>query len=100
MKKSKILTGVAVAFIATIAIASSAFADSLAYPGSNRNDGKRVRYVKLTGSMIPQKIVVKSIGTATYSNLRVIGRREIDQTGRFTTAGVLAQDPALTVIGF
>lgn len=100
MNKFKVLTAIAVVFIGASAIAGSAFADSLAYPGSNGNDGRRARYVKVTGSLIPQKVVVKSIGTATYSNLRVIGRREIEQSGRFTAAGLLAQDPAVTITGF
>jgi hypothetical protein len=71
--------------------ATAAFADP---PNKQFGD----RYVFVTGSMIPQKVKVKSIGTATFSPMRVYTRREINQTGRFTTEGVLAQDPDLRVI--
>ena len=56
------------------------------------------KYVFVTGSMIPQKVKVKSIGTATASPVRVIKNGEIDQSGRFTTEGVLALEPSLRVI--
>jgi hypothetical protein len=64
----------------------------------NDQPGERYAYVFVTGSMIPQKVKIKPIGTKTVSPLRVYNRNEIDQTGRFTTAGVLAQDPSLRVI--
>ena len=54
-------------------------------------------YVFVTGSMIPQKVKVKSIGSATEQPLRVIKRGEIDATGRFTTQGVLALEPSVRV---
>lgn len=56
------------------------------------------KYVFVTGSMIPQKVKVKSIGSATTSPVRVIKRGEIDQSGKFTTQGVLADEPSLRVI--
>jgi hypothetical protein len=55
--------------------------------------------VFITGSLIPQRIKLKRIGTSTVSPIRVIDRREIDQTGRQTTQGVLATDPSVRVIG-
>ena len=58
---------------------------------------KPTRYVVLTGSYIPQKVVVRSIGTNTTAPLRIIRRSEIDRTGRVTTEGVLRLDPSLTV---
>jgi len=58
---------------------------------------KPTKYVVLTGSYIPQKVVVRSIGTNTTAPLRIIRRSEIDRTGRVTTEGVLAQDPSLTI---
>jgi outer membrane cobalamin receptor len=54
-------------------------------------------YVWVTGSRIPQKVKVKPLGTNTANHLSVWTRREIDQTGRQTTEGVLAQDPSLTI---
>lgn len=56
------------------------------------------KYVFVTGSRIPQKVLVKSIGTAMFSPVRVIKYGEIRQSGRFTTEGVLAQDPSVRVI--
>ena len=51
--------------------------------------------VFVTGSLIPQRIKLKRIGTATISPIRVIDRCEIDQRGRRTTAGILIADPAV-----
>jgi hypothetical protein len=47
------------------------------------------KYVVLTGSYIPQKVVLRSIGTNTTDPLRIYNRNEIDKTGRVTTEGVL-----------
>ena len=56
--------------------------------------------VKLvTGSLIPQRIKLKPIGTTTVSSVRIIDRHEIDATGRRTTRGVLIADPSVRVIG-
>jgi hypothetical protein len=55
------------------------------------------KYVVLTGSYIPQKVVLRSIGTNTTDPLRIYNRNEIDKTGRVTTEGVLRLDPSLTV---
>jgi hypothetical protein len=55
------------------------------------------KYVVLTGSYIPQKVVLRSIGTNTTDPRRIYNRNEIDKTGRVTTEGVLRLDPSLTV---
>jgi hypothetical protein len=60
--------------------------------------GDQFAYVTITGSQIPQKVRIHRIGTKTASPIRVYDRREIDQSGRFTTEDVLAQDPSLHVI--
>lgn len=99
MKRSKALAPVGLVLLAATLVSSSAFADTLTHPGQSSERVKHWSYVKVTGSLIPQRIEVKSIGTATASNLRVIGRREIDQTGRFTSAGVIALDPSITING-
>ena len=57
-----------------------------------------VKYVVLTGSYIPQKVVLRSIGTNTTDPRRIYNRNEIDKTGRVTTEGVLRMDPSLTVV--
>jgi hypothetical protein len=88
MKTSKLGTLVLIsAVIATVAFAS---------PNERSND--QFAYVWMTGSRIPQKVKIKPIGTNTASAMSVWTRREIDQTGRQTTEGVLAQDPDLHVI--
>jgi hypothetical protein len=56
------------------------------------------KYVVLTGSYIPQKVVVRSIGTNTTDPRRIYNRSEIDKTGRVTTEDVLRLDPSLRVV--
>jgi len=55
--------------------------------------------VFVTGSLIPQRIKLRPIGTTTVSPLRIIDRHEIDWTGRQTTAGALVNDPSVRIIG-
>ena len=58
------------------------------------------KYVFVTGSNIPQRVKVKSIGTATVSPVRVIKSESIKQSGRFSTERVLAsEDPSLVISG-
>jgi hypothetical protein len=57
------------------------------------------RTVFVTGSLIPQRIKLKPVGTATVSPVRIIDRREIDATGRRTAAGILIADPWVRVVG-
>ena len=57
------------------------------------------RTVFVTGSLIPQRIKVKRIGTTTVSPIRIIDRREIDQSGSRTTQGAVAIDPSIRVTG-
>ncbi len=59
--------------------------------------GDRYAYVWVTGSRIPQKVKISPIGTQTFNALSVWDRRQINQTGRVTTEGVLVQDPSVTV---
>jgi hypothetical protein len=90
MRSSHLVSGVAALIL--ISVVSAVALD----PEPRGQFGNQ--YVFVTGSMIPQRVKVKSIGTATVSPLRVIKRREIEQSGRFTTEGVLAQDPSVRVI--
>jgi len=89
MKTSKL--AVTLALILAV-IATGAFASS------NDRSNDQYAYVWITGSRLPQKVRIKPIGTNTASAMSVWTRREIDQTGRQTTEGVLAQDPDLHVI--
>jgi hypothetical protein len=57
------------------------------------------RTVFMTGSLIPQRIKLKPIGTTTLSPVRIIDRHEIDATGRRTTRGVLIADPSVSATG-
>ena len=53
--------------------------------------------VFVTGSLIPQWIKLKPVGTTTVSPIRIIDRREIDATGRQTTRGAFVADPSARV---
>ncbi len=57
------------------------------------------RYVRVTGSHIPQKVQLRSIGTTTPYNLRVYTRRELESRGTGTVAGGLALDPSIRISG-
>jgi hypothetical protein len=57
------------------------------------------RAVFVTGSLIPQRVKLKAIGTTTVSPVRIIDRREIDSTGRRTTRGALIVDPSVSRVG-
>jgi hypothetical protein len=87
------------ALIVTTAVAGAVFAD----PPINRTEARdkktKEEAVFVTGSLIPQRVKVRRVGTATVSPVRIIDRREIDETGRHTTPGVLANEPSLRVIG-
>jgi hypothetical protein len=65
---------------------------------SKRKQNVEEQTVFVTGSLIPQRVQLRPIGTTTVSPVRIIDRREIDQTGRRTTAGALINDPSLRVI--
>jgi hypothetical protein len=57
------------------------------------------RAVFVTGSLIPQRIKLKPVGTTTVSPIRIIDRREIDATGRQTARGALVvADPSVRTI--
>src|SRR4051794_27131056 len=99
MKSSTLMTTVAALTLVALVSATKASARTPRH-NSSSDDDNGYAYVMVSGSNIPQKVRIKSIGTATASPLRVYDRHEIDQTGRFTTEDVLRQDPSLTVHGF
>ena len=83
----------AVAIVTVGLVVGSVLADPpVNQPGSDR-------LVFITGSLIPQRVKVQSVGSKTTSPVRVINRREIEQTGRPTTPGALIDDPSLRIIG-
>lgn len=75
------------------------FADPPVNQTQQTNEKVEERVVFVTGSLIPRRIQLRSIGTLTYSPVRIIDRREIDQTGRYTTPGAFVNEPSVRVIG-
>ena len=94
MKTLKLALGIAVVTLVGIGIVAAL--PPLA-PAVLGKDTKKPVFV--TGSLIPQCVDVKAIGTDTVSPVRVFKRAEIDRTGRFTARGILIQDPAIQIIG-
>jgi len=82
-----------------IVLSGTAFADKPVEQGSQNKKATHERTVFVTGSLIPQRIKLKQIGTTTVSPLRIIDRHEIDQSGRRTTQGALIIDPSVREIG-
>jgi len=78
---------------------TSSLADTPAGKTPKQEEKVSERLVFVTGSLIPQRIQVRRIGTKTVSPIRVIDRSEIDQTGRQTTPGAFINDPSVRVIG-
>jgi hypothetical protein len=78
--------------------ATTVFADLQRYEQVQRPAGEGYAYVWVTGSRIPQKVRISPIGTTTFNSLSVWDRRQINQTGRITTEGVVARDPSVRVI--
>jgi hypothetical protein len=87
--------GVASVIAATL-LAGAAFAGK---PASEQKRQVSEGTIFVTGSLIPQRIKPKAIGTTTASPVRIIDRREIDATGRRTTRGVLIADPSVRAVG-
>ncbi|MDQ6623421.1 MAG: hypothetical protein M3Y86_08050 [Verrucomicrobiota bacterium] len=68
--------------------------------GKILNQNAPERYVYVTGSNIPQKVHLRSIGTDTPYNIRIYSRRELESTGRQTPGEALATlDPSLQLSG-
>ena len=91
MKAKLITAAVVVALVAGVAVTSAS---------ARGSDEDQYAYVLVTGSLIPQKVRIKPIGTTTASPIRVFDRHEIDQTGAFNTEDVLRHDPSIKVHGF
>jgi hypothetical protein len=86
-------------FIAAGLLAETALADPTVSEGSKRNQKVEEQAVFITGSLIPQRVKVRPIGTLTVSPVRVIDRHQIDWSGRFTTPGAFVNEPSVRVIG-
>ncbi len=78
---------------------ATVLADPTVNQTSKRKQNVEEQTVFVTGSLIPQRIKLRPIGTTTVSPLRIIDRHEIDWTGRQTTAGAFVVDPSVRIIG-
>jgi hypothetical protein len=85
--------------IAAGVLAGTALAGKPADKASENMKRDSGESVFVTGSLIPQRIQLKPVGTTTVSPVRIIDRREIDSTGRRTTRGVLIADPSVRAVG-
>ena len=85
--------------IATSLFAGTVLADPKVKQAPKRKQKVEEQTVFVTGSLIPQRIQLRPIGTTTVSPLRIIDRHEIDWTGRQTTAGAFVNDPSVRIIG-
>jgi len=80
-------------------VTSASLADTPVSGGHERKGKVTEQPVFVTGSLIPQRVKVRRVGTTTVSPIRVIDRAEIDATGRPTTAGAFVNDPSVRVLG-
>ena len=92
--KATVLVLFAAGFTVAVAKADPPKARSLTL-----NQDERERYVVVTGSYLPQKVKVKSIGTDSMHNVRIYTKEELESTGRPTVAGALSLDPSITISG-
>jgi hypothetical protein len=94
-----LISSSAATLIGASIFAGTVLADPPVNQTSKRKQKVEERTIFITGSLIPQRVQLRPIGTATVSPIRIIDRREIDQTGRLTTPGALINEASLRVIG-
>lgn len=94
-----VVKSVIAAAVTALIATSASLADTPVKGSQERNEKLTEKTVFVTGSLIPQRIKVQRVGTKTVSPLRMIDRREIDATGRATTAGAFVNDPSVRIIG-
>ena len=56
----------------------------------------KVYFVEVTGSHIPQRVVLHGQQVNSGSPLRMIGRDELLRSGAVNVTGILAMDPSIT----
>ncbi len=96
--KTLVFSGAATLVVASV-LAGTVLADPSINQTSKRKQKVEERAIFITGSLIPQRVKLRPIGTTTVSPIRIIDRREIDQTGRRTTPGAFVNEPSVRVIG-
>jgi len=84
--------------IAAGLVAETVLADPTVNQGFKHNQKVEEQAVFITGSLIPQRVQVRPIGTLTVSPVRVIDRHQIDWAGRPTTPGAFVNDPSVRII--
>jgi hypothetical protein len=89
----------AITFVAVSMLAGTALAGPLTKNTSEDQGKVEEVAIFVTGSLIPQRVKLRPIDTTTVSPIRIIDRREIDQTGRQTTPGAFVNDPSVRIIG-
>ena len=92
--KSVIAAGVTV-----LIAASASLADTPVKASQGRKEKVTEQTVFVTGSLIPQRIKVRHVGTKTVSPISVVDRAAIDATGRQTAPGFLVNEPWVRIIG-
>ena len=85
--------------VATSIFAGTVLADPKVNETSKHNQKVDEQAVFITGSLIPQRVQVRPIGTLTVSPVRVIDRHQIDWSGRPTAPGAFINEPSVRVIG-
>ena len=93
-----ILQGASILLLSSLASTAIAVAGGPAEQTKKTSQEQEVA-VFITGSLIPQRVKVRPIGTKTTSPVRVISRQEIDQNGRPTTPAAFINDPSVRIIG-
>ena len=94
-----LVSSIATTLVAVTLFAVAVFADPPQKQSSDRKRQGDEQLVFVTGSLIPQRVKLHPIATKTLSPVRIIDRREIDQTGRQTTRGAFVNDPSVRIIG-
>jgi len=89
----------AVILMAASMFAGTVLADPTVNQTSKRKENVEEQTVFVTGSLIPQRVKLRPIGTTTVSPIRIIDRHEIDWTARPTTPGAFVNDPSVRIIG-
>lgn len=89
----------AITLVAAGILVGTVLADPPTNQTSERKQKVEERTIFITGSLIPQRIKLRPIGTKTVSPVRIIDRHEIDRTGRHTTPGAFVVDPSVRIIG-
>ena len=88
-----------VTLVAANILAGTALSDPTTNQTSEHKQKGEERAIFITGSLIPQRIKLQPIGTATVSPIRIIDRHEIDWSARPTTPGAFINEPSVRVIG-